>query len=132
MYNLSFSEINREGFTQYFSAISNDGSLKDRMQPPPSAKEILLGCGRIDNDYLKMAVVTDVEDLFDQRDYVYNQVTRAKPVKNFHVYYSTTPLEPIGFSQGALIKFYNADAYDLDDTTKLSALTTYYGKCLII
>ena len=101
------------------------------MQPPPNAKEILLGCGRIEDDFLHMAVVTNVQDLFDQHDYGY-KVTEAKPVKNFHVYYSTTIHEPIGFSKGALIELYQSDIYDMDDTTKLSSFTTYSGRCLII
>jgi hypothetical protein len=120
------------GFREYFSALAaSNKMIKDDMKPPLGAVEVFMGCGKVNSNVLQIGAVATPAELFDQRDYrTYNE-TDAKAVRNYYAYYSTSYLEPIGFSKTSKIRLYWADVNDFYDESILSGTTKYRGSTLL-
>ena len=114
MFNINPTDMTELGFRQYFNEFGSVGNIKEKIQPPKKAKLILMACGHVDASTYDVGIVVPASQLFDQRAYPSKTNTEAKSVndKDFFVYYSTTHLEPIGFSAEKEIKLYAQDIYD--------------------
>ena len=103
--------------------------IKSHMFPPAGATDVFMGCGQRNGSFLHMGIGLAATELFDQKQYYTGQTDSAKAVKNFHVYYSSSETEPIGFSKGATINldtspYHGTDVHEYDDVTKMSATTS--------
>jgi len=78
---------------------------------------------------IQLAAIMTSEEIFDEKDYPTHTPTKAKGIRNFFGYQSTTYLDPIGFSGNENINLYNWDRYDcLEDGRKyLELITTYFS-----
>ena len=105
-------------------ATGKTGSIQSGIQPPKNAREIFMGCGNKESNVIKMGIIVEPEDLFDQRAYPSNQEVKAKKVKEFYTYYTSGKTNIIGFSGSPNININSYDQYNQADTTKLSADAT--------
>ena len=64
------------------------------MFPPNDAQLVFMGCGEKSSSRIKLGIIATPADIFTQASYS----DKAKPVKNFFIYYSTNSAEVIGFS----------------------------------
>ena len=132
-YNIKVETLKSHKFVEYFSAeASFNGSIKHGIQPPKDAKLIFMGGGIIGSEAIKMGVFGTIEELFDQREYLRYQGTKAcrteaKRVRNYYSYYDSGTGQPIGFSKRPEIALHNVDISGRNDQSKLSAFTTGSG-----
>ena len=109
-YDIDVGELEKHGFTEYYSHTRGNGEMKHGLQPPDGAKEIFMGGGLINSSILKMGIFASPDELFDQKDYADDTEVRAKRVRQYYAYYASMECEPIGFSKHAIVNLDPIDA----------------------
>mgnify|MGYP000369618777 CR=1 FL=1 len=73
-----------------------------------------MGCGpnnKIET-VLQLGAIMTPDEIFDEKDYPINTLTKAKGIRNFFGYHSTAYWDPIGFSGNENIYLNFWDQYD--------------------
>jgi len=112
-YNLPIADLIKLGFKVYYDKPPTHGQIKSEIQPPADTKLVFMGCGRISSDMLDVGIIVEPSVLFNQKSYRHHVHLKADDIgRNYHTYYSSGDLEPLGFSESNNIRFGNPDNYD--------------------
>jgi len=114
MFDTSVNYIESIGFSRYLIVGGTKTTIDDTIYPPEGATEILMGCGRNDQieTTIQLAAIMTPEEIFDAKDYPNFTPTKAKEIRNFFGYKSTSESGQIGFSGNENIVFNYEDRYD--------------------
>ena len=102
MFDVSVQWITQNNFVEYFNKPAGYGPIKDKMKPPIDVVEILIGCGPEETigEKIKLAAISDSEELFNQRRFEYAKDDVATANRNYFSYYSTNLHAGLGFRNG--------------------------------
>ena len=116
MFDISVNSIESSGFSRYLKVSGSNTRIQDDIYPPAGTTEILMGCGpnNIIETTIQLAAVMTPQEIFDEKEYPYgyNNPTKAKGIRNFFGYQSTSDWDPIGFSGNENIYLNYWDVYD--------------------
>jgi len=71
----------------------------------------------------QLGAIMTPDEIFDEKYYPYGTPTKAKGIRNFFGYKSTTSLDPIGFSGNENIYLYKWERYDCVEENRCSVGT---------
>jgi len=113
MFDISVNSIESSGFSRYLKVSGTSTTIGDNIYPPAGTTEILMGCGpnNIIETTIQLGAIMTPEEIFDEKHYGYDP-TKAKGIRNFFGYQSTTTYYPIGFSGNENIYLATWDRYD--------------------
>ena len=108
------------GFSRYLKVTELSTIIGDNIYPPEGATEILMGCAKKNmvETTLQLAAIMTPEEIFDEKKYPFGTPTKAKGIRNFFGYDSTSTWHPIGFSGNENIYFSYSDKYDCEEENR--------------
>jgi len=113
LFDISVNSIESSGFSRYLKVSGSNTRIRDDIYPPAGTTEILMGCGpnNMVETRIQLAAIMTPEEIFDEKDYP-TSPTKAKGIRNFFGYQSTSRYDPIGFSGSDNIYIGYWDRYD--------------------
>jgi len=125
MFDISVNSIESRGFSRYLKVTGMSTTIGDNIYPPAGTTEILMGCGpnNIIETTLQLAAIMTPAEIFDEKEYPRSTPTKAKGIRNFFGYQSTSINDPIGFSGNENIYFNYWDRYDCEEENRCSVGT---------